>query len=298
MIDTYNIFYNKKINDNKSKLIEAFVIYYGEEYRTRVTNKINSIIFTWFRHSFLDDFYYKYKNDLNNSKDIKYFLDYDINEIIGSTDDVSLYKRNIKDVLDGSKYNLAANISLFNENSIIETINIPIFIVTDRVLIHEINHVVVRDNMFYIEENGDESLIRKDGLDVDTKYTIFEEIINDLSARDITNIYHKLGGTIFDTKFKVCNDYEKLFPIVEQFYYKYIDILKDVRISLNYNELFKYIDKNIYDKYVKFINKVFYVKREYDKKNKKVIVGKKAIDISNNYVNEMDKGEIKKLKLV
>ena len=298
MEDIYNSIYNKLISNNINILIEAFVKYYGEEYRNKIAISINSIIFTWFRQKYLDEFYNNYKNYLHNGGDIKYFLKYDINEVIGATKNISDYKDKIKNTLNNSEYNFASNTTFFNDKNIIEIINLPIFMSTDRVLLHEVNHVIVCNNLFYVEEDNEEYLVRKDGLEVDTKYNIFEEIINELSSIEITAMFHALKGSIFGSKFKVCNDYEKLFPLVEPFYIKYKDILKRVRISLNYNELFKYIDKNVYDEYAKFINKVFYIKREYDKNKKKFVITKKVIDISNNYINDMDKGEIKKLKLV
>ena len=294
MVDKYNTLYIKNIDSNKDKLIEAFVNYYGEEYRIKISNKINEIIFTWFRHKFLDEFYEKYGNNLNNGLDIKYFLDLDINEVIGSTKDINSFYYQIKDLVSNSHYIFASNITFFNNNNSIEVVNFPIFLTTDKVLIHEINHVVVRDNMFYI----DDCLIRKDGLEVDSKYSIFEEIINELSARDITNIFHNIGGSVFNSKFEIGNDYEKLFPIVEPFYNKYKDLLKRVRISINHNELYKYIDKDVYDRYINFINKVFYIKREYDKTHGKFVLSDKVIDIAKKHVLRMEKSSEKKLKLV
>ena len=291
----YNNIFSKKIDENKEILIESFVEYYGEEYRIKITNSINSIIFAWFRHRFLDELYKKYSRELQNAKDIKYFLSYAINEVIGSNCDMNDERKNaIKRELSNSPLVLASNLTFFNSNDFIEVVTFPIFITTDRVLFHEINHVVVRENMFYI----DDALVRKDGLDVDTKYEIIEEIINELSARDITNIFHKMGGNIFDSKIRIGNDYEKLFPIVEPFYDKYKNILKSARISLNHNELFKYIDKDIYDKYVNLVNKAFYIKRKYDKQHKRFVIGKKVIEVAINYVNEMEIKDNKKLKLV
>ena len=39
MIDKYNVIYKKSIDYNKSKLIDAFVKYYGEEYREEIPEK-------------------------------------------------------------------------------------------------------------------------------------------------------------------------------------------------------------------------------------------------------------------
>ena len=47
VVERYNKFYNERILSNWDNLVEAFVLYYGEEFRESITDTLNSTIITW-----------------------------------------------------------------------------------------------------------------------------------------------------------------------------------------------------------------------------------------------------------
>ena len=293
--EKYNDYYIKLINKNINNIIDAFCRFYGEEYRISITKKINSITFTWFRHTFLDKFNDKFKDELDYGKDIEFFLDYPNNYVLGYNKELNPgLLINIMRTLDINCNCIASNTTFYDDDDLIETINLPIFITTDDVIFHEINHVVTKEKLLYYNDE----VVFKNGLDINNENIIFDEIINDLTSKEICLLFNRTNGKIFDNNIKVGNDYEKLFPLVESFYIKYRELIKYCRISMNYNMLFKFIDKDIFKKYVRFINKVFLIKKEYDKNNKRFVISKDMINLANNYVKNMDKDNEKKLKLV
>ena len=139
----------------------------------------------------------------------------------------------------------------------------PIFSVSDKFLIHELNHRVKSN----ILGHDDSRLLTLSGISLSFGKNCYhkdegiEEVINDLQARDITEIFHNLGETIFDSErdfgIKIHELYPLLYPLVEKFYQKYKNELKEVGLEGSLNKLFKFIDKNNFYKYASFIQKFY-----------------------------------------
>ena len=95
----------------------------------------------------------------------------------------------------------------------------------------------------------------------DEKELIFEEVLNERSALDITEIFHQLGGSIYDDAnsfdIKMKAFYRDLIPLIEPFYQQYKEIIKEARITSNANILYKYINKDVFNELKDLIGKIF-----------------------------------------
>ena len=60
--------YNRRINDNKDAIIEAFVEYYGEKYRKLIIRKYNNIFFCWNFSNKTGERYKKVCDDILNER--------------------------------------------------------------------------------------------------------------------------------------------------------------------------------------------------------------------------------------
>lgn len=282
--ERYNKYYKELILHNNDLLIETFILYYGEKYRNIIMDKINSLNYCWIKNDRLINLYKIY----NKSKDIKYFLNYPKNTIIGSTLNNKDLFSCIKKVLDTRNNGLSFFLTIpeLEDSELIPLIVFPIFLHNDKMILHEINHAIVSNPLIKLENN----IVYKSGLEVMGKYNLIDEIINERSALDITNIFHDLGGNILEKKYKlqIDNDYEKMFPIIEKFYTKYLEVIKNARISLNLNILYKYIDENIFNKYVEFVNSVFDIYKQ-SINNKKFYMLNEYIYFAEKLVDDMDK---------
>ena len=106
----YNNKINKMLNDNKNKLIEAFVIYYGEEYRDFIIDKIKNMSFCWgITEFFKKSFQERYKKIieskplqlLNHFERIKSLCELDNSIILGyNSDNINKYSNIIEQVIN------------------------------------------------------------------------------------------------------------------------------------------------------------------------------------------------------
>lgn len=257
-IDNIKKEYTKKNNDKiqkyKNVILDSFIEFYGEEYRTTITDRFNDISFLYYIND-ITIFYIvdnlkkgyndKFKNVIfvipyviylieNNlykkdvSKDNFYKLG--INKIVGSSDDELLKDKRLL------KYAIAIALRKNNENphevniptngDIKRIIALPIFSVDDKSLFHEINHAICSE---FIMENG-ESII-KCGLDYsndEKKY--ITEIINDITSLEIYNIFKsKCSDAILDDNImkEVFTDtYKPYHHLITDFYEQSKDRIK------------------------------------------------------------------------
>ena len=172
----------------------------------------------------------------------------------------------------------------------------------DQTLIHEINHAVTG----CILEATEKGNISKNGLsiaDLTTNINVsdaLEEIINDRSAQEIHEIFYGMGGKISgDNIVSTSTVYTKLFPLIENFYQKYKELLKKARIGENKDILFNQIDKDKYIEFEKLINSALNDAMYHDYLSDSYI--KKAEDLlnqmdTNNKKNENNNDYIKELE--
>lgn len=308
MIHEYNKDFFKALNDNKNILLEAFVKYYGEEYRKVITTRMNNTYF----YTFLSNTTIKYmkllidQNAISNTniaKDIKEILNYYGKKHITAKfyySGIDVQGKSLKeytteffsnnnDVLGG----YISGLTNHNTQSCIVYISICQYFHDETSIIHEINHTI-RESILanYIDNNGEEYKITKGGIQI--KYGEYqndveiEEILNHRATLEIRDIFHKLGGCISTNPVHNISPYEELFPLIEKFYQKYKTLLKKVAITDNMNALFSKIDKEKYEKYKKIICEQFPIVHSNNKLSSDVI------DYTNNLVNQMDKNNNEK----
>lgn len=292
----FDKYYDSFINNNLDKLAIAFTKYFGNQYENVIKNKIESIIFIWYKHYLFDEFY-KLNKDKVKVDNIDFISLYDSNEIIGSTKNIDKYKNIFHKLLCDNKDILGTNINIYKNNSISSFVLFPIIMCNDKNLIHEIEHSIVYDILFDKYNN----ITFKSGLFLGKiEEKVIEELINERSAIDICSLFHNIGGNILDSNMtiKLYNTYNNYLPLIENFYIKYLDILKAVRISNNYSLLFKYINRDIYEEYIKFVYKIY---SDMEKKlcnNEECELDVKYVLKANEYVDMMELGNNKQLKLV
>lgn len=294
IINYYNNKINKMLNDNKSKLIEAFVIYYGEEYRDFITNKFNEMNFCWgISNFFKKSFQERYKKIieskplqlLNQFERIKSLCEFEDNNLLGfSNDNINKYSNLIKNVINSNSKITAYNGTFLYKEEIVKFIYFDMFLSSDQEIIHEINHYITNNVLATLSIYDKNFLVSTSGVSsFGNEKVLFEELLNEISSMDIVKIFKSLGGNLTWNKelvFTVSNKYKKFLPLVESFYTKYKDILKEVRMSENTNLLYKYVDKDIYLKYIKFID-------ECDKIYKGVEIPKEHITLCDSLCNAM-----------
>lgn len=289
------------LNDNKSKLIEAFVIYYGEDYRDYITEKFNNMCFCWgisdfFNKSFQD----RYKKIIESKplylldefKRVKSLCELDDSSVLGfSNDNIIKYSNLIKYIIKSNNKITAYNGTFLYKEEIVKFIYFDMFLSSDEEIIHEINHYIINNVLATLTMDNKNFLISTNGVSsFGNEKVLFEELLNEKSSMEIVKIFKSLGGNLTWNKeliFKSSNKYKKFLPLVESFYTKYKDILKDVRISEDTNILYKYVDKDIYLKYIKFID-------ECAKIYKGVEIPKEHITLCESLCNAMDRN-VKKI---
>lgn len=301
IIKFYNNKINNMLNDNKSKLIEAFVIYYGEEYRSFITDKFNEMKFCWG----ISDFFKKTFNErykkiveskplqlLNQFERLKSLCNIDYNNILGYSDDVlKEYHELIEKVIKTNSKITAYNGTFLYNEEIVKFIYFDMFLSGDEEIIHEINHYITNNIMATLNVDDKNYLVSTSGVSsFGNEKVLFEELLNERSSMDIVKIFKSLGGNLTwnkELRFKSSNKYKRFLPLIESFYIKYKDILKEVRISENTNLLYNYVDKDIYLKYIKFID-------ECAKIYKGVEIPKEHIALCESLCNAMDRN-VKKI---
>ena len=134
------------------------------------------------------------------------------------------------------------------------------------------------------ESNDDFSYIKKLGMDVwaNEKSIIFEEIINERASQEIYDIFTKRfhGQITYDNRVTTESRYEKLFPLIENFYREYKDLIKEARITCNKNAIYKRIHKDKFEIFEELVVSL------YDKEPEAI---KKYIERAKALTKEMKK---------
>lgn len=310
IVDKYSKLFLKEIDSNKSILIEAFIKYYGEEYRNIITERLNNTYF----YIFISDATIKQikkliaENIINNTdiirnikKIIKYYGKNHITaKFYCNGEDVQSksVKNYTTEYFSNKKNSVGGHIvgtTIFNDQSSLIFISFSQYFYDETALIHEINHAIRSSNLaIYVDNNGKERIITKNGIDIKNSESNecieIEEIIQHKATLEILDFFHKLGGHIsIKPTNHLTSKYEKMFPLIENFYKKYETILKKAAITDNINVLFSEIDKDKYEEYKRVICEQFPI--IYDDNNN---LSDKVINYVNNLVNQIGKKENKK----
>lgn len=213
-------------NQVQSILIEAFIKYYGEEEREKITKEINDIPFLFL----LSDIVYLNCKNIRNAyltKMLKlYFknnkLVLDNLSRLGYKDSRILSEATRQSML--TKYSRGSFKYYLHEEFISETsagtthfdidgtnpiIILPIYFTNDKIIFHEINHVLTtpkREGDLFPEE--------------------IDELINELIIQDVLKIFRSLGGRILPYELELGNEYEDNLFLIKDFYEKFKDLIK------------------------------------------------------------------------
>lgn len=300
----YNDIVSYALEKNKRILIDSFVEYYGEEYRSIIESKYSEITFIsfldWERmHILLNQFGNEISSDeqyqdirmfikankKENSFLKKWFSKNDENRLpsyfIGSTNPeiLNIYniKRSILDILANVKHPYNSNYSLEKDYRIIF---LPIFTLNERAIIHEINHALVCEFMGRIvDAKGKVKKIYKSGMETSItaergKEDILEELINDKASFEILSIFKRRGGDLssFCIMPPIPYAYEKNFYLVNDFYKLFKEYLKKARMTLNKNELIARVGEETYIKYTNLVRYSYHSNLDMIPKTQKTVL--------------------------
>ena len=296
---------------NKPILIDAFVKYYGEEYRDKITSKINNCFVNLFVSDYmlqnskvfldnisdkdLHDFIKNYKNHSNFVK------------IVGDIEKESKeYKKNKERYILLNPSTTGFEHPYINQNK--ETngkvfISLTSYLNSDVALIHELSHSI-RNEVLAISDDYD---VSRNGIETPSDTGIhLEEAINQMCSLEVEEIFHNLGGQISPKSMpNFNNSYEQYFPYVRYFYEKYKPLLKKAVITDNLNIFYQRIDKEKFEQFKALIKEQFdkgSVSNDWENIAEQCLklVDEMAIPIHNEdmkeYIAELQKqGKIKKI---
>lgn len=284
-LDYTNIL-NKRFLENKDKLIESFIEYYGEKHRDRIKVIYDNTIIVYYVGQNITDLintYNLFEFELNLQQKEMYEMekklasdiltDEEKNKIryVGSnkTDEFTNEELSviINTVVNTTKSNTPKKMLWIFEGKIHRFIFLPSYIWTDFSIIHEMNHQMTSDGLLLIEsEDDNNSHISISGLNIDgynssDEERVIEELINEMSTMEITKIFHAKGGTYVEENIKGDiseeSNYRKNFYLVEKFYTYFKDVIKEARISENKNLLLQTCGKGNYYKLVNLVNQYY-----------------------------------------
>lgn len=289
----YDKLIKDSLNSNKKILIESFVEYYGEQYRSIIEKKFNEITFVYYIdwksiYAFVKD----YLPEIENSDKYADF----VNFYKSRMEKKSILKNLIKSIKGKSQLpdNLigSTNPSVFNIPCII--LNLPEFLnspnprcacyadesmnhyrviffqilsLSETEIIHEINHAITEDNVAFVYEgNKLNDKIFKTGLYTDGSShnnrieLTSEELINEKAAIEITKIFKQKGGDFSSFCLDIplfFRSYNMNLYLIDEFYDTFKKYIKTARISDNKNALIERIGKTNYESFIRLVNSCF-----------------------------------------
>lgn len=275
----YDSLISKSLRDNKKILIEAFVKYYGEQYRELIEKRFSEIIFVYYinwhsieiainnfilnkdSHNDYSDFN-RFNNFYNNYLYSLFATWKNRNNIIGVSDKSIYMNKPVISKINGIINDVNPKCFNFNygsENNMNRYVVFPILILNESAIIHEINHSSTRDTLAFVVDDDEKEVINtihKTGLSIYDSEKIIEELLNEKASKEITQIFKSLGGDFssFCKDIPFLYPYKKNFYLIDRFYEEFKEYIKEARISDNKNALVERIGKENYKKFVSFIN--------------------------------------------
>lgn len=296
----YDTLIKDSLDCNKRKLVDSFVDYYGEEYRSIIKKKYNEITFVYYVDwqtidLVVEEFIPQVENpdeyedfiNLSNSRKIKEPIFEKIfnlkrkkdlpDNLIGTTNPLIFKKNYIKERLSKSLKNPSAGAFNYgNSNHMDRIIYFQILSLNEVSIIHEINHAITSDIIAGVmEENQSVAPVNKTGLSIDISHQnngerMMEELLNEKASREITKIFKQKGGDLsaFCFDIPLIYPYEDNLYLVDEFYDEFKKYIKVARISDNKNQLVEHVGKTNYENYVALVNSSYTTEEELISKNK------------------------------
>ena len=254
----------ESLKQNKETLMQAFIIYYGEKYKSHVEAVFKNMHFYMFFSAATTEVLNSYLSPIEEisdtfTEDLIYVKDYgkSINIYFDEDDDILpcclkedykfLKKHNELVAFCSGAYDIDTTEETYIYLSVFES---------DLTLIHEINHAINGYVLGKIKIKKKSTLLEKRGVWISNSDTsvILEEILNDYTSYKIDSILkNDLHTTINKYSLIVSSTYSILFPLIEEFYETFKDVIIESRITCNKNVLFKRIDKNKYEEFESLI---------------------------------------------
>jgi len=140
--------------------------------------------------------------------------------------------------------------AMYSNREEIKGIILPLFFATNESLIHELNHALcthfINNECYaYIEA---------------FKYIEPVELINEISALEITKIFEKKGGNLATYNHKLHILYTKKLVFAEDFYNRFKDIIKEALITGKREILTNQLGEKNFEKYLSLVIKLYHTK--------------------------------------
>lgn len=293
----------QELEKNKTIMIESFVEYYGEGYRSIIQKRYNEITFVYYidwecvnvvvdefipqaedkeRYQDFTRFLAEHRKKDNLWKKVwrKNALQNDLpDNFVGITNKEILNKREIKSkVLEAISIPQPSHSSFGSSKHRDQIVSFQILSLGPWSIIHEINHAITNDSLALLtDNNGFIGAIDKRGLSIDVCLQnngerIIEELLNEKASFEIAQIFKRKGGDFSSFCFGIPfeNSYVENFYLVNDFYEQFKTYIKVARISENKNGLIARVGREEYEQYVRLINENYSVDLNEIIKNKKV----------------------------
>lgn len=286
----YDKIIQNTLKENESIIIESFVEYYGEEYRSLIKKKYKEITFAYYIDwEMISIVINEFIPEVENPEKFQIFKDFHQSHKKKTSFWTNIFNKNIKHDKLPENYVGTTNVSLvakepvqklliqrfqmpspacctFGTTHIDRLITFQILCLSELDILHEINHALTRDMMSIVDYNGlSYGYIEKMGLEIDSgesEYnteSILEELLNEKASVEIHQIFKRRGGKFssFCYDMLLGNTYEENFYLVDEFYEQFKPYIKTARISENKNALVERIGKETYERFVNLVNKYF-----------------------------------------
>lgn len=274
--DKYNDLVRSEIAKNSDILKESLVEYFGEENRSLIEAKFKEIVFIYYvnwetinmvtrklREEFKDNFkpYFEFK-EARESVYFSFVNDKVLpDEYVGTTDEgvfrsSALYMYVLERIKQVNPYAYIVH-SFLGE---IRMVCFNLFLTSERSLIHEVLHNLTCEWILRMEEEKVTYIVEKSGLNVfDDRKIIdknLEELINDLMAEKVYEIFKRRGGDL--TSFLMGNVYEPVYDynhyLVKGFFSSFEEPLKNARLKENMNAIINRVGKSNYNLLCEMVN--------------------------------------------
>lgn len=258
-------------NSKQNILFEAFIEYYGEEEREKLIKEIDDIPFLFLLS---DVAYLNSKNIPNDHFAKRLELYFRHNRLfLNSLARKGVNKRKIlHEAVKQSmltKYSQESFEYYLHEKFILELSNatthfdidgtnpiiiLPVYFITDRIIFHEINHVLTtpkREGSLFPSEEVD-------------------ELINELISQDVLKIFRNLGGRILPYKLDIKLEYEDNLFLMKDFYERFKDLIKKCVRNDNKKILEDNLGKENLRLYFALVKKLYHKKHITDNDLKRI----------------------------
>lgn len=260
-----------RFDEDKKYIVQAFINFYGEKNTDYIRNVLENLRIIWFDER-------------------EYVEGSDVRDYIVS----SLSDKEIEEALNKRKSNIFVQSGYIDE---LDLLVLPLSYDLSHV-IHEINHKV-SSHLISIEPYLQISGLEYDeGTNINVKVhdEFFNELINQKITLDILEELNNLGYMVDRSS----SWQERLFPLINNFYDVFKDLIKEVYITGNLNEFIKKLGE---EEYINFTQKLFlkvFRLRNRIRKGEEVKISKEDIllleesvikmknhfeEISNSYTN-------------